>query len=143
MYRLDGGTGVVTHSEPVGPDFVEVFERDCPGPADFTRPVRGRPLLTEEAIYAPTFDDALAALDLQDLDELWRVQAVGPIRLGPVLDGTTLYVVTEGGRVVAIDTRRRAEAASIETGLSPTGIAVSGDVVVLTGDFGVVAYRAP
>jgi len=98
-------------------------------------------VLTERAIYAPTWEDQLAALDL-DLAMLWSVP-VGEIRVGPVLDGVTLYLVTVDGELKAIDTRRRIELWSIDTGLNPTGIGASGGTIILTGDFGVAAFRAP
>ena len=113
----------------------------CPRPADTSRPIWGRPVLTERAIYAPTWEDQLAALDL-DLAMLWSVP-VGEIRVGPVLDGVTLYLVTVDGELKAIDTRRRIELWSIDTGLNPTGIGASGGTIILTGDFGVAAFRAP
>ncbi len=138
LYRFDGATGVIIATVDIGPDYSSA----CPGPADTNRRVRGRPVLTEDAVYAPTFDDQLAALDLDTLDVLWSVP-VGEIRIGPALDGDTLLLVTEEGQLWAIDTRRRAVAWSIDTRLSPTGIAASDGTVVLTGDFGVAAFRAP
>jgi len=138
LYRIDGDTGAVTHTAVVSVS----FRASCPGPADTSRPLRGMPLLTNDALYAPAFDDALVALDLDSLTVLWFVP-VGEIRAGPVLAGDTLYLATDDGHLRAIDTRRRSVLWSIDTGLSPTGIAASEDMVVLTGDFGVVAYRAP
>jgi hypothetical protein len=137
MYKFDGGNGAVLSTAEVGPNHAP----PCPGPADTSRPIWGRPVLTERAIYAPTWDDQLAALDL-DLATLWSVP-VGEIRVGPVIDGNTLFLVTVDGELKAIDTRRRSETWSTDTGLSPTGIAASGGVVILTGDFGLAAFRAP
>jgi len=138
VYRFDAATGDIAAAADIGVN----YRSGCPGPADTNRRVRGRPVLTEDAVYAPTFDDQLAALDLDTLDVLWFVP-VGEIRVGPALDGDTLFLVTEDRQLWAIDTRRRAVAWSIDTGLSPTGIAASGGVVILTGDFGVAAFRAP
>ena len=120
LYRLDGDSGKITHSVDNGPDHSD----RCPGPADSSQPVRARPLLTEEAIYAPTFDDRLAALDLAELAELWSVD-VGSIGVGPVLEASVLYLAMVDGQTKAIDTRRRDVAWVLKTELSATGIAVS------------------
>jgi len=134
FHKFDASTGDLIDTAEVG---TNLSDDACTFSSDTSRP-----LLTEEALYAPRWDDSLVALDLNTLDADWSLP-VGRIAIGPVLDRDTLYLVTEDGLLKAIDTRRRTETWSIDTGLSPTGIAASGGVVILTGDFGVAAFRAP
>jgi len=139
LYRSRGDTGEVTHDVDVGPSYSDQCSPVLP--AGSPPLVRGRPLLTEDGIYAPTFDDELAALS-HSLEFLWTVP-VGPVLVGPILDQATVYLVTEDGVLRAIDTQRRAETWALEIADGSTGLAAAEGIVVITGDSGVVAYEAP
>ena len=142
LYRLSGETGIATHTD-IGPSYGDecggLFTVVVPG---FRPPIRGRPLLTEDAIYVPTFDGQLAALGLDTLEVLWEVP-VGAIEVGPATDGEMLYVVTDDGTLRAVDIRRRTEAWSRQISEDAVALAAANGIVIVASREGVTAYSAP
>jgi outer membrane protein assembly factor BamB len=141
LYRFEAGTGEITHSLDIGRGYGDA----CPGFTPLTPSilsVGGRPLLTEESIYAPTSDEGLAALSLDSLDILWSIP-VGPIRVGPTLDQNALYLVTEDGVLWAIDKEGGTQIWTREVASGSTALAAADGIVVITVDSGLVAYKAP
>ena len=69
--------------------------------------VRGKPTVSDKAVYVGADDNALHAVDADTGEFLWRYETADNITSSPIVFGDAIYFGSWDGAVYALDGRRR------------------------------------